>query len=111
MREVCSSAEGGDGDLPKVTKLGRGQLSWGSNPGGGEGGSPAAAQESWKVLSFLSLLCPLLNLGGRGMRGNAERTNFMGCQWGDKQALLRMHCNPHNSLRKVLLCLFYGFGN
>lgn len=68
MREVCSSAEGGEGDLPKVTKLGRGQLSWGSNPGGGEGESPAAAQESWKVLSFLSLPCPLLNLGGRGTR-------------------------------------------
>lgn len=33
VRELCSSAERDDRDLPKVTTLGRGQLSWDSTLG------------------------------------------------------------------------------
>lgn len=60
MREVCSSVEGGDGDLPKVTKLGRGQLSWDSNPGGGgegerPGGGPGELEGAFLPLLAVSL--------------------------------------------------------
>lgn len=61
MKEVCSSAEEGDRDLPKVTMLRRGQLSWDSNLGAmvdrGGGGEESPAGWPGEVGgAFLSLL-------------------------------------------------------
>lgn len=66
MREVCSPAEGSEGDLPKVTKLGRGQLSWDSNPGGREEKEPSRlARRGGRCLPF-SPCCAPCYISGMG---------------------------------------------
>lgn len=87
-----SPAEGG-GDLPKVTTLGRGQLSWSwsPNPGakldrgrGGEGAEPAGWPGEAEGASLRSLLRPLLTVWSE-KRDHVGKTNFLEHQLGDSR--------------------------